>query len=468
VVFILAITGPHATWGQAKSSGDGRVVVSGHLSQDMARIGTDMRFWITVENRSQAPLVNLHLNRLEIPGFEKSRWCWGPSLDKLACGIASLPGPACIAPGPAGAASSDEFALCAYLRPREVLTVWGDLKANADLPPHELIALVSWQELPEQAPPCKLKDKSKCPPPATRPEASSASPIVTLGRAEPVASWRYLFRRYTPKAEISIPGALTLLGLFFTWWSGRKEQKKQIWTTMLSKVHDFTMHFYMPIASILSAAISATDDFRPAADAHRQHGTPIPADSLASERRAFYYLMMFYWWQREIFLKVGAYHLKWRTGENLLFLLVGDHESFFHGKSETKRRQLDRVKALLSQETTLDEFLETLDSGLEPDLTQSWVDFQVWAGAANCSERLAILDAFVAVMIYEANCISSDWYIGSPKIELTPRARTLMEQKANESPDVAGYLRIARRGFRVPVYDGVFWRAIDWTRTKLH
>jgi hypothetical protein len=228
----------------------------------MARIDTDMRFWITVENRSLSPLVNLHLDRLEIPGFEKTRWCWGPHLDKLSCGSALRPGPLCIAPGPAISAPPDEFALCAYLRPREVLTVWGDLKANADLPPHELIALVSWQELPEPSPPCKLKDKTKCPPASATPmEASNASPIITLGRAEPVSSWRYLFRRYTPRAEISIPGALTLLGLFFAWWSGRKEQKNQIWTTMLGKVHEFTMHFYMPMASMLAAAVSATDAF---------------------------------------------------------------------------------------------------------------------------------------------------------------------------------------------------------------
>jgi hypothetical protein len=70
-------------------------------------------------------------------------------------------------------------------------------------------------------------------------------------------------------------------------------------------------------------------------------------------------------------------------------------------------------------------------------------------------------------MVYEVNCISSDWYVGDPRISFNDRARALMQRKALESPVYAGYLRIARRGFRVPVYDGIFWRAIDWTRTKL-
>jgi hypothetical protein len=177
--------------------------------------------------------------------------------------------------------------------------------------------------------------------------------------------------------------------------------------------------------------------------------------------------MMFHWWRRETFQKVGAYHLKWRAGEKLLLVLAREHVDGFLGESETKWRQLDRVKGLLSQETTLDEFLETLDGGFEPDLTQSWTDFHVWACAANCAKQLAILDAFVAVMVYEVNCISSDWYVGDPRISFNDRARALMQRKALESPVYAGYLRIARRGFRVPVYDGIFWRAIDWTRTKL-
>lgn len=448
------MTGAHSAWGQAKSSSDGRVVVSGHVSRDMVRVDSELRFWITVENRSPAPLANVHLDRLEIAGFQKSRWCWGPNIEREACGIATRPGPPCLAPSVSAAASSDEFALCAYLRPREVLTVWGDLKANADLPPHELIALLSWQELPEPVAPCKFQDKSKCPPAPAKPaEAANASPIVTLGKAEPVAGWRYLFRRYTPRAEISIPGALTLLGLFFTWWSGRREQKNQIFTTMLGQVHEFTMHYYMPMTSMLSTAAKKIDEFRLAARALALAGTPIPPDPLSAGRRGFYYLTMFHWWKKEIFQKVGAYHLKTRVGESLLYTLSSEHAATFVGNSEAAWRRLDRVKALVTQETSLDEFLEILDLSLDPDLTQLWLDYVAWAGRPDCETYVAVLESFVAVMIYEVNNVSADWYSQSEKIELSPRAQTHVRAKADTSKDIARYLRVAKRGWRIPLYD---------------
>src|ERR1700742_4303356 len=114
VLALFFASAPRATLGQGKPASDGRVAVSGHLSRDAVRKGTDIRFWITIENRSPASLQNVHLDRLEITGFEKSRWCWGPVFDMNGCGVAVRSGPACFATDHSARDSEPgrEFELC--------------------------------------------------------------------------------------------------------------------------------------------------------------------------------------------------------------------------------------------------------------------------------------------------------------------------------------------------------------------
>lgn len=450
-LFVCAFfcAGQSITLAQGRAVSVGNVAASGHLGRDVVVKGDKVRFWITIENRSAAPILNVHLDRLERDGFTKSQWCWGSSFDKEACGTKTFPGPACLAPGQKQFPASDEFVLCPYLKPGEALTVWGDLTAADEQPPHELSALVSWKVGEKTPAPCKLKDQSKCPAPQPE-QQTEAAQFVALGRAEPIAALRFFFRRYTPRAEILIPAAITVLGFFFTWWSSRKQRQNEIWTTMLGKVHDFAMHYYMPTASVLAAAVGGTDTYRPAANAFRVSGTPIPVAESEAGRKGFYFLMMFHWWRRETFLKVGAYHLRTRPGEDLLYLLATrDHDVAFLGTSEALRRALDRIKNTVVQETTSDEVLALLDGG-DPDFTALWNRYHEWAASNTCNRDLGVLEAFISVTQYEVNRVSKDWYPGKVKIVAEKRELDAFNEKAETSADIRNYLAAAKRGWRIP------------------
>ncbi len=459
---LFLLTFPLLAHAQAKpaAAGTGNVASSGHLGRDMVKQNDEVRFWISVENKTTFPILNIHLDRLEHAGFEKKRWCWGTSFEKQACGIEVRPGPSCLAPGQKEFRTDDQFLLCPYLRPGESLAVWGDLIATDDLPPHELSAVLSWKLGQKPVIPCKQKDSTKCPA-VEPPQEAESSQFVALGRAEPVAPWRYFFRRYTPRTEILIPGALTVLGFFFTWWTGRNEQRNQIWTTMLGKVHGFAMRYYMPAASICAGAVAGTDVFRTAARAARLAGAAgpaaiaaaVPAANLEAGRKGFTFLMMFHWWRRETFLKVGAYHLRTRSGEDLLRIFAGDHDRAFLGPTEAIRRSLDRIKNMLAKATTSDEILELLDGG-HPDLNALWPLFVNWAASENCNRDLGVLEAFVSVTVYEVNRVSKDWYPGSVKIvPQQQRELDAFEEKARTSKDVRNYVTAAQRGWRIPIVE---------------
>lgn len=449
---------------QAKPDLGSRVTVTGRLSRETVPRDELLRYWITIENNSDRPLLSVHRDRLEGAGFDEQHRCWGEQFKLEDCGTPARPGPVCVSHNPSRQAPADKDALCAYLGPHEALTVWGDLKAVQDLAPHQLIAVVSWdlgsapKTSDEQQNEKKKGDVSQAS------ELARASRYVALGSAEPVDYWRYFFRRYTPKADVSIPGAITIIGLFFTIWSGIKERKNENFTKMLENVHQFTMHFYMPTASVANAAAANAGKYCSACALWRSHGTPVPDEAHVAARVGYYNLMMFHWWQRETFQKVGAYHLGTRTGEAVLARLAGKHLLSLVGTDEEMRRSLERVKSGLLQETTLNDFLESLDDGLDPDLTLMWRTFDRWAGSANSAAYLGNLEAFVAVMYYEANSISKDWYAGRAELDLSARAKPVLQEFATDSVEIAGYLRLAKRGFRIPFADRFGWRAVDFIR----
>jgi len=301
---------------------------------------------------------------------------------------------------------------------------------------HEILALVSWSEPASLLVPCKPGVTKNC---SVAPQSIAAGKVVqviSLGRAEPIERWRYLVRRYTPKPEVLIPAALTALGFFFTWWAGRKQRQNEIWTTMLSEVHGFTMHYYMPMASMANAAAVATEAYCGSREQLKIEKDPakiaeLNAKATFQRRQGFYRLMMFHLWQRETFQKVGAYHLRTRMGEELVRILTTEHLHSLTKSEEKPRRALERVKSVLVQEATLDDFLETLDSALDSDVTDCWKLFEKWTDGDQIAQDLATLEAYSGVLIYEVNLISDDWYRRKAKIDTPKRALNLLHEKAS-------------------------------------
>jgi hypothetical protein len=391
---------------QADNAG---VVIAGHLSRDVAPEGEPIRFWITVENRSGAALQNVRLAHMDTPGFKSVTECWNRSALNTACGVLPGTGPSCSAPEQLPNPRNDEFLLCQYLRAGESLSVWGDLRANdPSLPANRLYAVVSWNAVPNS--------------PSTSNEVVQSSRIVSLGIAE-VVSPNFHWLTWLAKPEVTIPAALAFLGFFLASRGRKAEERSNVFTAMLSSVHDAAMHYHMPMASMLSAAINQIDKVcSPVAEA-RKRNESIPPAFIETARRGFYYLTMFHWWQKRVFQKVGAYQLKSRIGERLLLFLANQHRHALYPLStETALRRLDVILGKIDAKHTLDDFLKALDSG-QAELRAAWDEFFAWVGTPNCEKDLACLDAFATIMVYEVNSLHLLWYGGPPFMALSNRAR---------------------------------------------
>jgi hypothetical protein len=423
-------------------SENGTVVLGGHLSRDIVEEGEALRFWITVENRTSTPLENVRITELDTPGFKKIRWCWGPSV--AAKGCANRPDaklqvldPDCAAASGRESSSADEWLLCQSLKPGESLVVWGDLSVDDPyLPPERLYAVVSWTATPSH--PTSVSGRASTEatgrkdsiPEDTKPAMEASSRVFPLGTAEPVSALHSL--TWLTKPEISIPAALAILGLCLTWLAARRDERSKVFTAMLGAVHDSAIHYFMPMCSTLSAAMlyirKAREDASPGENA----------------RWGFYYLTMFHWWQRRVLNKVGAYQLRSRTGEKLLLALSGKHRELYPRSTEAAWRRLDAILSDLQKETTLDEFLGTLDGG-DSDWAGAWSDFAGWVKTDNCKNDLDFLDSFTQVMLYEVNGLHELWYGTRSPMKLTEDTRKAIMAVATGDFrfEVQNYLQVA-------------------------
>lgn len=410
------------SWAQAKISAEPRVSAIGHLSREMAVIPPErtapadarIQFFITIENRGDAPAFQIHLDDLKADGFQVVGHCWGRLSDASSCGSIAPRAALCTVPrelqNDATLPKPDDSTLCEYLAPHESITVWGDLVGRVAAPSHEILALVSWSA--RRTAPCPRAGSGKCG--AASAFVENGPQVVSLGRAESLEKIRYFFRRYTPRLEILIPAVITLLGFFFTWWASRKQRQNEIWTTMLGEVHKFAMHHYMPMASMANAAAGSIRQFRAE---KKKSASPLTSLALFQRRQAFYRLMMWHWWQRETSQKVGAFHLRTRPGEDFVRVLANEHVVSFTGDVEATRLHLERVKSVLDKKTTLADFLATLDAQSNPDVKACWDRFVTWVDQANIDRSVQVLQGYSAVLIYEVNLVSDDWYFSRARID---------------------------------------------------
>jgi hypothetical protein len=402
-------------------SENGTVVLGGHLSRDTVEEGEALRFWISVENRSSMPIENVRIAGLDAPGFKKARWCWGPSAAAKGCtdapnAMPQVVDPDCAPANEPSSTGSDEWLLCRSLKPGESLVVWGDLSVDDPyLPPERLTAVVNWTETLA----------------GTKPSTEVSSKVVPLGTAEPVTPLHVL--TWLTKPEVSIPGMLTVLGLYLAWQTKRRDERSKVFTAMLGAVHDAAIHYFMPMCSTLSAAMDYTG--KAGKDA-------APGENA---RRGFYYLTMFHWWQRRVLNKVGAYQLRSRTGEKLLYALSSRHRELFPRNTEAAWRRYDAILSDLEKETTLDEFLRALDDG-DPDWTEAWNDFAAWVKTDDCKNDLSVLDAYYQVMLYEVNGLHELWYRTRSPMKLSDDTRvTIMEAATRQGSkfEAESYLQAA-------------------------
>jgi hypothetical protein len=397
VSFVSPISAQEKGGTNADGSEKKDVVLTGRLARDIARTGDSIRFWITIENHTTDALQQVRLSHLDTPGFGDFRPCWGKPYAQT-CGLPQDADAICRLPGSAPGSGSDGTLLCAQLAAGRSLTIWGDLPADHSEARHKNFAVLSWQSTTGQG----------------------ALAGVELGETETIPSWLSPFVWLRGKPEVTVPAALTLLGLLAARSARKRDERTQMANTMLAETHKASMRYYMPTCSMIAAAVHALD---------RYIELTAPGQAAEAELRlrvAFYYMTMFQWWHQQTFREVGAYHFRDRIAEAILRALYAKHKALYPLVSDASRRKLDRLLLLVSKRTTLDEFLSLLEYP-RTDVQEAWGIFRKWVVTSpDCETDRSVLSAYRHVMGYEVNRPYLTWHGALVPIELSPASRQVV------------------------------------------
>ncbi len=347
----------------------GAVFMEGHLAQDYAKQGDSIRFWISLENRTNGEIQDLRLMEFFHPGFASVVWCLPTN---ATCGPSVGAGTGCFDAHmtdsvPASPGSAEERLLCARMRPGETLTIQGNLFADKPQRAHNFYAVVSWSSGDLGAPAGSTRRSSRA---------------VALGEAEAVTRTVYWLRTLPSNPAVSIPILVAVLTALFTWLIKRLEQNAVTWSsTMLVEAHKAAVRYYLPTAAHVGAAVDFLRSYQGAATQARKTGGTVPRRDPRTLQRAYFHMMMFQWWYWQIFLNESAFHFKNRMGERVVQRLYGKHV----------------------------ELLGIL--------------FQKWARRPACDADAEILDGFLQVLMYELNRPNLYWYGHHDPLCLTDRGR---------------------------------------------
>ncbi len=391
-IFLFCCGAAVAQEANVKPNEKDEVTLSAHLARDMVRTQDSVRFWVTIRNRTDAPLQNIRIVHQDTPGFGNLQPCWGKS-SRASCGLPANTDQVCKAPGREQDPGSNENLLCAYLPAGGSFTIWGDLQATSAESRHRNFLVISWGDA----------------------NGKGTLGSVDLGESETVIRWLSPIVWLRGKPEVTIPGVLTVLGLLATWLASRRELRQQMTVTMLAETHQASMQFYMPTCSTIGAALASRERCFAAI------ATTDPDDSESRLRVAFYHLAMFQWWHMQTFREVGAYHFRDRVAEVILRSLYGRHKELCPLLHDKERRKLDRLLMLVSKQTTLNDFLSLLEYP-RTDVQEAWKVFREWAFTKGCLTDSDVLAAYRLVMVYEVNRPYLNWHGMLYPIELTEHA----------------------------------------------
>jgi len=362
------------------------VVLSGKMSRESAGPGEDIRFWITVENRSDKPLEKVWLEHLDVPGFTLVRRCWSDSRADAAC-FAKNETPA--APPAACETSSQQLLgteLCELLGSKQTLTVWGDVHSARAAPPSADFAVVRWTS-----------------------GASTSRAVVTLGQVESYGRLRSVWEAVTGNWQIGIPVWIAVFsGLYALWKSWREgkahqkatefEQQRHTWNLLLLKVHGLAFQHYMPIVSTIQGVLLYFQRLK------LREGNP-------EENRvgAFCYVVRFHWRVRKMKRSGASWYFKDLTAEELVVTLVQTHRHSL-GLSDLRRQAaLDEFLEDITEEMTVAGMLKYLENVSETQ-ARFWDDFCRWMVRVEARQEGALLSALTKVITYETNRPYLYWY----------------------------------------------------------
>jgi uncharacterized repeat protein (TIGR01451 family) len=400
--------------GESTESHDA-VVTAGHLSRDAARPDGKIRFWITIQNKSEASITNVRFADFFVPGFDR---------------------PETLSGGCSGATWGQ---ICATLPPQATIAIWGDLSAAREGAPKEnAFAVLIWDS-------------------ALRP---SQSAVVQLGEVERL-SWYAATWRWFSQLDVGLPTLTAMLIALYGWFNKRKDERQakakealaqreasekekrerkehldaerrdqyqQTWNLMLPQANRLSLKYYIPTANATLTAIyhlSACREANGATDENLLAG--------------LFGLVQMQWHRLRMKRAIGGYYFKSRTAEAVMEGLFQKHRKFFEVESPKRYIVLTKFVKPFQRRYELGDF-QVDRASWDADQEQFWSEFCHWVPSDNCKNDLVAMSAMYNTLWYESNRPFLNWYQEQPPVVLTREELDMIGAVAAGTPRLAEYL----------------------------
>ncbi|HKV25549.1 MAG TPA: hypothetical protein VJN93_13225 [Candidatus Acidoferrum sp.] len=365
------------------------------MSRETSAPGDVIRFWITIENKTDRPVEKISVEHMDVPGFRLVRRCWG----------AGLADPGCYAAMEAVATQAPECAakdrqlppseVCELLPPKQTVTIWGDVRFTAAVPHGTDFAVVRWTS-----------------------GTATSSAVVILGPVEAYGRIRSIWEAVTTEWQIGIPVWITILsGLYALWKSWRErraqrhatefEQKRRTWNLLLLKVDRLAFRHYMPIVSTVQGLLMY---FRRL----QSNEGPREENSLG----AFCYILRFHWRIRKMKRSGASWYFKDLTAEELVVAMVQTHRRSLGLSDLRQQAALDEFLENIAEETTVADMLRSLET-MSAAQERFLAHFREWAGGVEQRHEADLLGAITKIITYETNRPYLYWYGELRRLDLT-------------------------------------------------
>lgn len=380
------------------SAPTGQVAATGALSARTSRKGEQLRFWITVSNRTSQSICDVAVMVPEAAGYASAavRTSIGANVEAPECPQAALLQP--------------DFRIAAGLRPGQSATVHGDLDAVESHDTQTLAAVVSWET----------------------PAGISSQITVVLGQNSIESGWQRFGRgAYEVIKDFALPLLLVVITLLFGWWDKKKESARkeaeevrtwqaETWKQMLPISHRMATKHYTRIGESVREALDLIETSLGKQDAARRG---------PSEHEAFFSLMLLGRQMEVLVDQVGGLFFKDRVGEKLAGQCWNDYlEGFYGPATAAERKNYQRsIEAVSPTGDGKDGFLQRLNAAPAPRVPDPdrsvwacWLHFQAHYGIPEGTRALFLLRGFGAVLDYEMNRPYEHWYRHPEKL-VTPK-----------------------------------------------
>jgi hypothetical protein len=391
------------------------VTASGGVSAPVIAEEEELRFWVTIQNKTDLSLAKVRLMHLP-EGYQVKQLCFyapqqgsaGTEEKKCADDAAIL---------------TDSIELPNPVLAGHSVTAAGRLAPKTAHRKETLTLVVEWTPAAKPA----ASSSSKNQPPATPPAPSSLT--VSLGENQVQNWWEDWSGSwfYQGLKDMALPVVLLGLGTWLNLSTKRRDARSETLKQMLPVSHKYAAKYYLPLSRATERAIAALNEITAQLEPRSSPPALDPAKLLASTKKAFFYILLTGRVLDGTRRAIGGLYFKDLRGEFLAASCIKAFERLLGGDTSQLSLALQSVSSKLEKTATYETFeTKFLSTSVTPTPEQlassaAWTLFEPWIQTNDNDRRASIelLSALTIILDFEANRPYSYWYDKLEPLQVT-------------------------------------------------